>query len=213
MTILFDLDGTLTDPKEGIVGCIQHALREMEHAVPPAQSLERFIGPPLHGTFRELLPDPSEAEIERAVAFYRARFEPTGMYENRVYDGVSEALESLQRRGARMFIATGKPRIFAGRIVEHFGLARYFTGVYGCELDGRFLDKGELIDHLLCKESLHPGETVMVGDRRHDVEAARRNDVDTVGVLWGYGSQEELQSAGAGRLLRTPAELTTLLRD
>lgn len=208
MNVLFDLDGTLTDSREGILACIRHALVTLGAPVPEDPSLDRFLGPPLWDTFRELLPEGSgEVRVDAAVAAYRERFTRVGMFENRVYDHIPDVLASLAAGGARLFVATSKPRVFAERILAHFGLADRFDRIYGSELDGRLTDKGELIAHVLSTSSLDAAETAMVGDRRHDIAGALENRVTAIGALWGYGSRDELAAAGAHRLMERPDEL------
>jgi len=207
MNVFLDLDGTLTNPEQGIVACIRHALDVLDRSVPANVDLTRYIGPPLADAFRELLATDDRAEIEAAVTAYRARFGTIGLFENELYDGIPEALEALTARNARLFLATSKPRVYAVRIVEHFGLARFFAGLYGSELDGARTDKGELIAHILATERLAPEDTVMIGDRRHDVIGALRNGVRPLGVLWGFGTLDELRAAGAAGFLEQPAEL------
>ena len=211
MNILFDLDGTLTDPKEGIVTSIEYALASLGHPVQANENLERFIGPPLRNAFSELLDTNNLTVINTAVDLYRERFRELGMYENRVYDGIPRALERLCRSGLRLFVATSKPQVFAERILEHFDLARPFDAVYGCGLDGTLSDKAELIAHILAAEQLRRTDTVMVGDRHHDASGAIANGVAPVGVLWGYGTHAELMQAGVCRFLRHPDELAELV--
>jgi len=209
--ILFDLDGTLTDPLEGITRSIQHALEKSGAPSRTTDELARFIGPPLRGTFAYLLETQDPPAVESALRLYRQRFAAVGLFENTVYDGVPEMLEALQRN-AKLFVATSKPRVFAERIVEHFGLARFFAGVYGAELDGRFDDKTELLAHLLDSERLLPGTTTMVGDRSHDIVAAKRNRLRSIGVSYGYGTDAELRDAGADHICASPAELVAFFR-
>jgi len=211
VNLLFDLDGTLTDPREGIVACIEHALVVLGESVPTPVELEAFIGPPLRDAFRTLMPGSTDERIEAAIAEYRERFVERGMFENTVYDGIPAALQRLSTRGARLYVATSKPRVFAERILEHFGLARYFDAVYGSELDGRLSDKAELIAHALATSTLTACDSVMIGDRRHDVIGALRNGVVAAGVLWGYGSEHELRVAGAQALLSVPSDVERLL--
>jgi len=207
MNVLLDLDGTLTDSRRGIVACIQHALRALGHEAPEEAALRRYIGPPLLAAFRELLPVERSADAEQAIAAYRERFIDVGMFENDVYPQVPEALSLLRERGARLFLATGKPRVYARRILEHFRLSHYFDEIYGSELDGRLTDKVELIAHVLSKSGLRSAQTIMVGDRHHDAVGAISNAVRAVGVLWGYGSRTELAEAGVETFLETPGEL------
>lgn len=207
MNVLLDLDGTLTDPKEGIVGCIRHALTGLEHLCPSDADLVRYIGPPLQDTFGQLMGTDDPVRIDAAIALYRERFTGTGMFENTVFHGIPEALAALKESGATLYVATSKPRVYAARIIEHFGLSGFFRAVYGSELDGTRTNKAHLIAHILEVETLSPGMTCMVGDRLHDVAGARANGVFPVGVLWGYGSREELVSAGAAVLFESPAML------
>lgn len=207
MNLLFDLDGTLTDPFEGITESIRAALVGLGRPAPPAKSLTWCIGPPLKASFMRLLDTKDEGLAESALALYRKRFGAVGLFENRVYPGIPEALETLQIEGHTLFIATSKPKVFAARILEHFALRPYFDAVYGSELDGTRSEKGALIAHILSKEAVVATEAVMIGDRRHDMAGARRNGVRPYGVLWGYGSRAELEGAGAVRCLVSPAEL------
>lgn len=209
--LLFDLDGTLTDPREGITRCVRHALSAVGAAVPHDEELVRWIGPPLHQSFRDYLGE--DEVVARAVEAYRARFAERGMFENRVYLGVPEALAELRGRGWTLFVATSKPAVFARKILEHFGLSAYFAGVYGSELSGERSDKAELIAHLLATEGVTSACATMIGDRAHDVLGARRNDVRALGVLWGYGSRTELQEAGADAVFASIAELRSALGD
>jgi phosphoglycolate phosphatase len=207
MNILFDLDGTLTDPRVGIIACIQHAMISMGQVPPVARELERFIGPPLQESFASLPGIDSKEKVARAVAFYRERFAQTGMFENTVYPDIPQTLDELASRGATLYVATSKPTVYAERIVEHFGLGRYFRRVYGSELDGTRSNKAELIAHLLDAESISRASAVMIGDRSHDMVGAQANGVFAVGVLWGYGSRAELLGAGAARVCERPAML------
>jgi phosphoglycolate phosphatase len=212
VNLLFDLDGTLTNPRQGIVACIKHALLTLNQPIPHESCLERFIGPPLRAVFTELLSvERNDARIESAVGAYRERYGVAGMFENEVYDDIPNTLASLSSHGARLFVVTSKPRVYAERIVEHFALAERFEAIYGSELSGALSDKGELIAHVLSASSLSPGDTIMVGDRAHDIVGAIRNQVLPTGVLWGYGSREELSSAGARRLFEKPRELAQLV--
>ena len=211
VNVLFDLDGTLTDPREGIVACLKYALLGLGHDCPSDLDLARFIGPPLKESFAVLLHTADRKQINAAVELYRQRFSSKGMLENTVYPGIHSALTTLRGRGALLFVTTSKPRVFAERIVEHFGLKEYFCAVYGSELDGTRSDKGELIAHVLQAESLSPHSTVMVGDRAHDVVGAKVHGVFPIGVLWGYGSSDELIAAGATTLCAKPETLDNML--
>jgi phosphoglycolate phosphatase len=207
MNLLFDLDGTLTDPREGILACFKYALQRLQLETPSDPELERFIGPPLKESFATLVGSDDGARVERAVTYYRERFAAQGIFENKVYPGIADALARLCERGALLFVATSKPTVFAERIVEHFALGRFFGAVYGSELSGANADKKDLLARVLDAESLSPADTVMIGDRAHDVLGARANNVFPVGVLWGCGARQELLSAGARLLCEEPSGL------
>ena len=207
-SVVFDLDGTLTDPKPGITACIRHAMEQLGRPLPLDENLDWCIGPPLQGSFIRLLSD--DKQVARAMALYRERFLHIGMFENSVYAGISPMLEALAQC-ADLWLATSKPKVFAEKIVAHFGLAVHLKKVYGSELDFSRSDKGELLSYLLEQEGLDPGKTVMVGDREHDIIGAKKNGLRSIGVLWGYGVEAELVAAGASSLARTPAELQNQL--
>lgn len=207
MNILFDLDGTLTDPGVGISRCIQHALVSLGRCAPDPDVYRRFIGPPLQGTFAELLETEDEILLSEAIRLYRERFAPIGMFENSVYPDVPPGLEALRHAGHRLWVVTSKPHVFAREIVGHFGLSGFFEKVYGSELSGENTDKRLLIREVLSQESIPPGDAVMVGDRAQDIVGARHNGVEAVGVLWGYGSEEELRAAAPQRIVASMAEL------
>jgi len=209
--LLFDLDGTLTDPREGIVACIRHALVGLGREVPPERDLVTFIGPPLRPAFEAMLG--SRELADRAVALYRERFATLGMFENEVYPGVAETLATLRDLGFTLLVATSKPTTFAVRILEHFELAGHFAGVHGSELSGERSDKGELLAHLLHARNLSPRDAIMIGDRSFDMLAARKHGIGAIGVLWGYGSRDELLDAGAEVLVTRMDELVAHLRS
>ncbi|HUU34792.1 MAG TPA: HAD hydrolase-like protein [Vicinamibacterales bacterium] len=195
--LLFDLDGTLTDPERGITACIQHALRALGRDVPPAATLRQYIGPPLRVSFAAMLHSDEAALLDAALAHYRERFAATGLYENEVYPFVPAGLATLRAAGHRLWVATSKPTVYARRIVDHFDLAPFFEGVYGSELTGERTDKRDLVRHIVAMEGLTPGNTWMIGDRVHDIRGGRDNGTHTAGVLWGHGSATELADAGA----------------
>lgn len=210
-TCLFDLDGTLTDPREGITRSLAYALEHMGVAPPALDALTFAIGPPLRESLARLLGTDSREAVERALAFYRERFADVGLYENRPYDGIGAALAALAAEGARLFVATSKPRVYAERIVGHFGLAAHFLEVHGCELDGTREDKRDLLAHLLPRHAVARERAVMIGDRGVDMRAARHHGLHALGALWGYGGAEELQAAGAHALCDSPAALAPSL--
>lgn len=211
--VLFDLDGTLTDPFEGIAASIRHALACMSAAAPPEDELRRAIGPPLRQGFRALLATEDPGRIELALRHYRERYSTTGLFENRVYPGVIEMLAGLKSSGCRLFVATSKPAVFARPILDHFDLSQYFVRVYGSELDGQRDNKVDLLRFLLDSEHLNPRHTAMVGDRSHDMIAAKAHGLYGIAITWGYGSQSELQESGADVLCNTPNEVIRLLTE
>jgi phosphoglycolate phosphatase len=200
--IFLDLDGTLTDPKVGITRSIQHALAALDQPVPAEEDLLWCIGPPLITSFRTMLGDGARAA--RAVTLYRERFSDIGLYENKLYDGIHELLTALKAAGPRLFVATSKAHVFASRIIEHFGLAGYFEHVYGAELDGTRGEKTALLNYALDQLGLVGNRAVMVGDRSFDMIGARNNAMTPVGVLYGYGNEQELRGAGAAHICATP---------
>ena len=204
-TALFDLDGTLTDSRVGITTCIVRALEILGEPVPAEDALLRWIGPPLFDSFRAHLG--SDDRAAEALSLYRERFADVGLFENSVYGGMPECLRDTLESCDRRFIVTSKPRVFAERIARHFELAGYFDGIYGSELDGSLTDKGDLIAHVLDRESIPARSAVMIGDRRHDVVGARRNRIRAIGVLWGFGSRSELEEAGADLICERVADL------
>lgn len=206
MHLFFDLDGTLTDSRPGIVSGIQHALRTIGLEVPPAHALLRFIGPPTHESFREILGTADPELNARAIAIYREQYSKSGLFENSVYPGVAEGLALLAGAGATLYVVTSKPVMFAARIIDHFELRPFFKAVYGSELNGERSHKGDLIAHVLRTENLG-NDPWMIGDRLHDIRGAKLNSLRSAGVLWGYGSREELTEAGAEAIFSSMPEL------
>jgi phosphoglycolate phosphatase len=205
--ILFDLDGTLVDPRLGLIGSVQYALKKLGHPVPPADELLWLIGPPFRVSLPRLLG--SADRVEEAIGYYRESYFNGAMYDAIVYDGVPDALAALRAAGHRLIVATAKPHHYARPILQHFGLAAHFHAIHGPELDGTNDHKADLIAHILRHEGVHPDTALMVGDRELDVVAATRNGIPTVGVKWGYGSAEEL--TGAAVLCDSPRELTDVV--
>ena len=210
-TVLFDLDGTLTDPKIGITTCIQYALHQLAYDAPETDELLWCIGPPLTVSFAKLLRTTDQALIDRAITLYRDRFATVGLFENALYPQIPETLKSIRAAGYQTYIATSKPHVFAKRIIEHFDLSSLFDGIYGSELDGTRSDKAELIRHILLSENLNPTKTVMVGDRSHDAIGAKKNQLLAIGVTYGYGSEEELKLHGVDLIANSPEEISQYL--
>lgn len=204
-TAFFDLDGTLLDPQVGILACIRHALTTLNAPCPDAADLHQWIGPPLAEAFAHHLgPGP---QVQRAVDLYRDRFATLGLYENEVYPAIPDLLATLQGQGWSLYVVTAKPRVFAEKIVAHFQLEQFFQGVYGSELDGTHARKGDLIAHVLQDLQMTAAAPVMVGDRHHDIHGAKQNGLAAIGVLWGYGSRQELLAAGADYLCDRPEDV------
>ena len=193
--ILLDLDGTLMDPKIGITRCIQFSLAYFDVLVPEAEDLTWCIGPPLRESFSHLLNTADGDILDLALANYRKRFAETGMFENIVFPGVPKFLGKIKDSGFRIFLATSKPRIFAEQILDHFGLIQFFDRVYGSELNGSLVDKGELVAHIIESAGLDPERSLMVGDRVYDIAGGKKNGVMTAAVSYGYGSRDEIASS------------------
>jgi phosphoglycolate phosphatase len=210
-TLLFDLDGTLTDPREGITRCLQYGLEQLSRSFPDQAELVRYIGPPLRWTFPRLLGTDDPELVDAAVRHYRDRYTDVGLFENVVYDGIPELLKSLQQGGFELTVVTCKPTVYADRIVKHFGLDSYFTGVFGPQLDGRFDDKTELVAHVLAERALAPQQTVMIGDRATDITAGKTNGTRTLAVTYGFGSPDELTAAAPDEICDSPPEIAGLL--
>ena len=212
--ILFDLDGTLTDPKPGITGCVQYALHEMGIEEPDLDKLEVFIGPPLAESFMEFY-GMERRLADRAVEKYRERFAVTGIYENELYPGMKEMLAALKEAGCRLAVASSKPEPFVKRILEHFEIARYFDVAVGSGLDGSLAQKEDVVREALRRLGEKAGmpDTVMVGDRKYDVTGARALGLRCIGVSFGYAQPGELEEAGAWRIADDVEELGRILLE
>ena len=210
--ILFDLDGTLTDPGVGITNSVSYALAKYGIEVTDRTTLYPFIGPPLQDSFQKFYGF-SETDSYEAISYFREYFREFGIFENEVYPGIRELLETLRAEGNQIILATSKPEEFAIRILEHFDLIQYFDFVAGATMDETTRsEKADVIRYALIECDIHDlSDTIMVGDRRHDVFGAAQNGIDTIGVLFGYGSEEELKEAGAKYLAMTPADILNYL--
>lgn len=200
LAVLFDLDGTLVDPKAAITRSIRFSLEKLGEKVPESDELTWCIGPPLVDSFARLLDTADSALLGRAVSYYRERFSVVGVLENDLYSDTVSALERLSAAGFRLYVATFKPLVFAEQILEHLGILRYFDRVYGSSLDRYDPDKNGMIARVLSEQNLPAAEAVMVGDRMHDIAAARANGVLSAGMTYGYGGVDELRAAGADLL-------------
>lgn len=209
--LLFDLDGTLTDPAVGITNSVAFALARFGIQNKDRKQLYSYIGPPLVNAFMEFA-GLSHEDAQKALGYYREYFVPKGIFENKPYEGIIETLRTLKRAGKHLLVATSKPEPYARRIVEHFGMADYFDFVAGASMDEVRVKKEDVIRYAFdsCGITDIPS-ALMIGDRRHDIEGAHKNGIDSMGVLYGYGSREELEGAGATYLVASPAEIASLI--
>lgn len=216
-TILFDLDGTLTDSSEGITKSIEYALNKMGVSCDDRNELKKYIGPPLTVSFSDYF---EGEDIDKAVKLYRERYSEIGWKENRVYDGVPEMLECLKKAGKRIYMATSKPEHFAKRIAEYFDFAKYFDVVCGASMDLLRYNKQQVVEYALSlagvaldAEGKVPKDAgvLMVGDRHHDVEGAGALGIKTLGVTYGFGTGEELISSGAICIVDSPDKVAELI--
>ena len=188
--ILFDLDGTLTDPALGITNSVMHALKRFNIPLPPRDELYKFIGPPLAESFERYY---GFSDVQKSVEVYREYFSINGLFENEIYDGIDNLLKTLQEKGHKIFLATSKPEIYAKQILEHFKIDKYFTDAVGSLLNGNRVEKGEVIAYLLKKHNIT--DAIMIGDRCFDIAGAKENGIKSIGVLYGYGTEDELKDA------------------
>jgi phosphoglycolate phosphatase len=210
--VLFDLDGTLTDSRPGILRSVRYAFESLSERegrrfdLPPDEALDWIIGPPLKTSFATLA---GGEHADQLIELFRERYFVSGAFENEVYEGVPEVLKTLRETGARLFVVTSKHRGIAAKILEHFGLAHCFDAIHGSLDDGGLSDKTELIRHALVTHSLDSGRAraAMVGDRKFDMIGARNNGIAAFGALWGYGGEAELREAGADAVLQRPSEI------
>ena len=207
LTVLLDLDGALVDSLPGIAASGRAALVALGHPPDPGLDIAAMIGPPIEEMMQLMLARYGDDRVAEGVAAYRADYGARGLLASAPYPGIPEALDALRAAGARLMLATSKRRVFAERILDHTGLAPRFAAVHGSEPGGALDHKPELIAHILARHALDAADCVMVGDRRHDIAGAHANGVRALGVLWGYGSRDELEAAGADALVGDPADL------
>lgn len=210
--LLWDLDGTLTDPKDGITRSVHYALERLNYPVREADDLDWMIGPPLKESFKILFDTTDETILKQAISIYRERYRDIGLYENFVYPGIPELLAQLKEKGCRHYLATSKPKVFAEKTLQHFLLDSYFSGIMGSELNGQLVEKECLIAEVLktMPASLR-ANTVMIGDRSYDVHGARANHIDVIAVGYGYGTAEELRIASPDFIVKSVTDLGKLL--
>lgn len=209
--ILFDLDGTLTDPGEGITNSVAYALKKYGIVVGDKTTLYKFIGPPLIDSFMKYFGFPRTQAVE-ATEFYREYFAVAGIFENRVYPGIEELLKKLHSAGKKLILATSKPEEFAVAILEHFGIAQYFTYIAGSQMDGTRAYKDQVIAYALESAAVPSADSaIMVGDREYDIIGAKKLGMDSIGVLFGYGNREELEAAGATYIADSADDISAVL--
>ncbi|MDZ4869652.1 MAG: HAD hydrolase-like protein [Alphaproteobacteria bacterium] len=206
-SVLLDLDGTLIDSQPGILASCLAALRALGHEPDETLDIRRFIGPPLEDVMHILLGSYGDDRVGEAVAAYRQHYGESGLLGSVPYPGIGKSLEDMKRSGLRIYLATSKRAVFASRILDHLKFATYFDGIYGSVPSGELDHKPELLAHIVSKHDLSPRHSLMVGDRRHDISGAHAVGMRGLGVLWGYGTREELETAGADHLADAPADL------
>jgi phosphoglycolate phosphatase len=206
-SVLLDLDGTLVDSQPGIVASCSATLRALGHEPGEALDIKRFIGPPLEEVLQALLQAYGDDRIGEAVAAYRRHYGESGLLGSVPYPGIGGALQEMRRAGLRLYLATSKREVFARRILENLELAACFDGIYGSVPGGKLDHKPELLAHILSEQDICASHSLMVGDRRHDIAGAHAVDMRALGVLWGYGSRDELEAAGADQLVEATADL------
>lgn len=210
-TVLLDLDGTLSDSKPGIAASFRFTVEQMGHDPSAAGDLTWAVGPPIAVSIARLLQQYGDDRVDQAVSIYRARYSEIGIYDCAVYPGVVAMLDRFRDGGLPMFIATSKRRDFADRVIDHLGLRSYVRGVYGALPGGGLDEKQDLLAHILAVENVRASDAVMLGDRLHDMHAARHNDIRPIGALWGYGGREELLKAGADAVAERPEDVARLV--
>jgi len=206
-SVLLDLDGTLIDSQPGILASCLAALRALGHEPDETLDIKRAIGPPLEDLMQVLLQRYGDDRVGEAVAAYRQHYGEIGLLGSEPYPGIGSALEEMQQAGLRLYLATSKREIFASRILHHLGLATYFDGIHGSVPGGGLDHKPELLAHVLSQHNVLPSHSLMVGDRRYDISGAHAVGMRALGVLWGYGTRDELETAGADQLVESTPDL------
>lgn len=208
--ILFDLDGTLTDPYLGISHSVQHALKKLGIEEKDEKRLRFFIGPPLKNSFKEFYHF-DDATMETAIHYFREYFEAKGIYENKLYEGAGVLLKTLTGKGKKCILATSKPQKFAEKILRHFDIHDYFYDIVGSNLDETMTEKDEVIRWVMEKNNLEKEKTIMIGDRKYDIDGARKNNIASLAVLYGYGSKEELENSRPDYLCETIQDILAVV--
>lgn len=209
--LFFDLDGTIADPLVAFQESLNHAFLSMGREAIPQAQIRKCIGPPLHKSLVEILGF-KEAEVAPIMLAYRSHHEKHFLRGYQLYEGIEQSIRRLHSH-YRIFLATSKPHPFARPLISNFQMQTYFTCVYGSELDGTRSDKAELIGYILKEQGLKPEESLMIGDRKFDILGAKKNSMQSLGVLWGYGDRAELEESGADRIITDPSELIQLIDE
>lgn len=205
--ILFDLDGTLTDPKVGITKAVQYALEKNNIKEDSLSTLEKFIGPPLKDSFIEFYSFDEKKSLD-SIQYFREYFKEKGIFENQIYLGIEDLLKKLKQNDYKIIVATSKPLVFAKTILKHFKMIEYFDLIVGSNLDGTLVDKGEIISYVIDYLKIkNLKEVIMIGDRKYDIIGAKKNNIDSIGVLYGYGSMEELKIANPNYMINSIDQL------
>jgi len=211
--IFFDLDGTIVNSKPGIDRSIRYAMAELNRPLDDDTSLDWCIGPPIHDAFATLINTTDKKLIDQGLRYYRKRYAELGIFECTLYPDIETTLSSLQEQNYQLYLATSKPRIYAEEILQHHQLNHYFTDINGSELDGTRADKQELIEYILDKNQLDPQQTLMIGDRKFDINGAKQNKVSSLAVSYGFGSMDELKQAKPDYICETAAGILTMISD
>jgi len=211
--VLLDLDGTLSDSRPGIEACFRYMLTELGHDPAAAGDLTWAVGPPIAVSIGRLLAQYQDDRVEAGLTTYRAHYSAVAIYDCTIYPGVPEMLGALRTSGFVLCVATSKRRDFAERVIDYLGLGDVFRGVYGAEPGGGLDNKDDLLAHILRREGFSPERTVMLGDRLHDIHAAKANRLRSIGAAWGYGGEAELLAAGADAIAATPRDMPGLVRN
>ncbi len=208
--LMFDLDGTLTDSKPGLVKAVEYAVSRMGLEPLPSPVVDKFLGPPLFGSFEKHCGMDGET-AKKAVSYFREYYAKKGVFENEPYEGIVELLEACTASGKRLFVATSKPTVTALQVCSYFSIDQYFTEILGSEMDGSIIEKSDIIGILLSRYALDRSRTIMIGDRENDITGGRKNGLDTVAVGYGYGAEGELRQANANYYAKTMSDLKKLL--
>ncbi len=209
-TVLFDLDGTLTDPGEGVTNSVAYALEKFGISVSDKRELYRFIGPPLLYSFENFYGF-SESDAKKALGYYREYYSKTGIFQNAIYDGIKELLSDLKKSGKKLVVATSKPEHFAKIVLEHFDILKYFDFLGGASLDESRSEKNEVMEYAVKTCNIDTSRAIMIGDRHFDIDGAKLFGMDSIGVLFGYGTREELEKSGATYIADSADEIRKIL--